>query len=287
MQRRMTGLLVILGFLAFGQPASVGAEARPTGSSIGRVAIVGASLSQGFGAPPGWKAAVVASRREPLENPIEHTSLFFFVRPVAHGTALVSKTEVLKPSLVVALDFLFWFGYGNVDAAGAPMTSENDRFTLLDRGTALLEQFDCPVVIGDFPDMSAAVGRILAPGQVPQPATLAALNQRLRTWASSRTTIVLVSLAQWMDRIQAGQPIRIGEHVFDNDSTAKWLQEDRLHPSPEGLVALAMLVNERLIDRGFLDPDATVNSLPEIARKMEIATLPETPTQGDDNRQER
>lgn len=267
----MPGLLVTLGLLALAPWVAADADPLTPGSSSERVAIVGASLSHGFGAPPGWTAAVAASRTQPPENLTQHTTLFFFTHPVERGTALVSRAKASRPTLVLAIDFLFWFGYGNLDAAGSRLASEADRLRLLDRGQSLLEQFECPVVVGDFPDMSAAAGGILAAEQVPRPATRAALNERLHSWASSRTNIVLVPLDRWIARIQAGQPIRIGELEFDSDSTAKWLQGDRLHPSPRGLAALAMLANDRLVHRGFMEPGAALNSISEIERRMAIS----------------
>lgn len=268
--RGKTGLLVALGWLVLARAIATESEATPRATSTERVAIIGASLSHGFGAPPGWTAAVTASRTRPPEHVAQHTSLFFFTHPFERGKALVSRAKAFRPTLVLAIDFLFWFGYGNLDAAGSRFTAEADRLRLLARGQSLLEEFECPVVVGDFPDMSAAIGWILAAEQVPQPETRAALNERLHAWAASRTNIVVVPLDQWIARIQTGQPIRIGELEFDGDSTARWLQGDRLHPTPHGLIALALLANDRLVQLGFLEPEAALTSIPEIRRRMEL-----------------
>ncbi|MCW5557017.1 MAG: hypothetical protein KIT22_04145 [Verrucomicrobiae bacterium] len=233
--------------------------------------ILGASLSQGFGAKPGWAATVVASRTVPPETTTEHCALFFFTNPTEKGTNLAAKAREDAPTLVLAVDFLFWFGYGAVDVNGGKLASEDGRLQLLERGLAILEAFTCPLVIGDFPDASPAVGKILAPEQMPKPETLAALNERVRLWATARTNVIVLPLADWMDRVRSGKPVRVGAHELGKEAIAGWLQEDHLHPTTEGLLGLAMLLNESLINQGYLGHETAVDSPSEIRGKVAIA----------------
>lgn len=262
---------LLVWIVVFALLEKAGSAREAAGATKDRVAILGASLSQGFGARPGWGAAFAASRAIPPEVVSEHCTLFFFAKPVEHGTSLAEKARAADPTLVLAVDFLFWFGYGAVDISGGKLASEDDRLRLLDRGLSLLEPFTCPLVIGDFPDASPAVGKILAPEQMPAPKTLAALNKRVGDWAATRTNVVVLPLAEWMAQIRHGRTIRIGAHEFGKEAAAEWLQKDQLHPTSEGLIALAMLVNERLTNRGHMTPDKAVGVPSEIRRKMAVA----------------
>lgn len=245
-----------------------GEAVRAGAAAEERIAILGASVSQGFGAPPGWGTVVDSSRATVPKARTVQASVFFFNNPVGKGTALADAAKAFGPTLVLAVDFLFWFGYGAVDVEGKEIKSEDARLRLLERGLALLEGFGCPLVVGDFPDASAAVGGILGAAQMPGVETLEGLNARLRGWAAGRTNVVVVPLADWMRRIQAREEVRIGALSFGADTTAGWLQADRLHPTIDGLVALAMLVNDRLVGRGFLDESSVVRDPGVIGRRV-------------------
>lgn len=245
-----------------------GGAVRAGAGAEERIAILGASVSQGFGAPPGWGAVVDSSRATVPKARTVQASVFFFNHPVGKGTALADAAKAFGPTLVLAIDYLFWFGYGAVDVEGKEIESEDARLRLLERGLTLLEGFGCPLVVGDFPDASAAVGGILGAAQMPRAETLEVLNTRLRGWAKGRTNVVVVPLAEWMRRIRAGEEVRIGELSFGGDTTAGWLQADRLHPTIDGLVALAMLVNDRLVGRGFLNEGSVVRDPGEIGRRV-------------------
>ena len=63
--------------------------------------------------------------------------------------------------LVVGVDFLFWFCYGE----GSTDAGRAQRF---ETGLKLLEQIPCPLVVGDIPDASSATNTgILSIAQVP------------------------------------------------------------------------------------------------------------------------
>ena len=84
---------------------------------------------------------------------------------------------------------------------------------------------------------------------MPKRKTLVKLNQRLRDWASARNNVILLPLDQLVKDVRAKKPIRIGAHEFTATATARWMQDDKLHTTDEGLVALAMLVQRREKER--------------------------------------
>ena len=107
-----------------------------------------------------------------------------FMNPEERGERQVLRTLGSQPDLVVAVDFLFWFGYGFAPGARG---GHDERLELQARGLELLDRLLCPIILGDYPDMSGADARILSPRMIPEPETLAELNRRLRAWAPSPT----------------------------------------------------------------------------------------------------
>jgi hypothetical protein len=241
-----------LAALALAVPALLSAQAsRPDapGSPLARIVVMGASLSAGLGAERDLAAALEASLRAPRGAPVDLGEVLFFVNPVASGAKQVEAALEAEPTLVVALDFLFWFGYGSIDAGGGPIEAEAERLELLERGLALLAALECPLVVADFPDMSGAVGRVLVQAQVPAEATLAQLSRRVREWAGEREHTIVLPLAEIVARLAAQQELRVGRRTFAPG--ARLLQEDRLHPTLEGLAAMAQLVGDELVRRGL------------------------------------
>src|SRR5690348_5857360 len=98
-----------------------GAARNPT-NSWGTIVVLGASASAGFteseplGGPktPQFRlsryvdAALVAPH-EPVRN---FANTLFFMHPVAAGRHQVEQALEARPALVIGLDFLFWFCYG-------------------------------------------------------------------------------------------------------------------------------------------------------------------------------
>jgi len=213
-----------------------------------RVLAIGASATAGFGTSADLARAFQACLPEPSEHAGALGSQWFFLRPLTSGTEQVQSALAAEPTLVLAIDFLFWFGYGALDADGAPLADEDGRLALLERGLALLEPVRCPLVIGDFPDMSAAVGKMLLPVQMPEQATLARLNARVAAWAAERPHVRLVPLARLLGTLARGEALRVGALEYAAGETSALLQRDELHPTREGLIALAVLALEALRD---------------------------------------
>ncbi len=233
--------------------------ASPGERAFARVAVVGASLSAGFaldveaGRPLGLAEVLecaLTARHEPV---VSAADIFFFVRPLEAGAVMTEKAAAANPTLLVALDFLFWYGYGIVEAEG-------DRRARTEEGLRLLERFSCPVIVGDLPDMSEAIGTMLSAAQVPAPETRAYLNRRIREWAAQRAAVV-VPLSELVEKLRTGGEVRAGSAVYSGAASRALLQRDRLHPTIEGLACVAIAALDAFTGEGgggYLDDPKAV-----------------------------
>jgi hypothetical protein len=210
-----------------------------------RIVMIGASASAGFiesepfGGPTTSKlrlnryldAALVASH-EPVRN---FSSAKFFMQPEGQGQSQSERALQSNPSLLVALDFLFWFCYGDG-------STDKERLQRFEQGLKFLEPFRCPLIIGDLPDASAAVERMLTPDQVPSPAALSAANRRLKEWASARKQAVVIPLSAFMRNAMANKPVTVHGQTLAEGKTRVLLQDDKLHPSAAGCAVLALAI---------------------------------------------
>jgi hypothetical protein len=213
--------------------------------------VIGASASAGFtetepfGGPktPQFQlsryldAALVAPH-EPVRN---LANSFFFMQPLATGRHQIQQALEAKPALLVGLDFLFWFCYGE--------GTEAQRLNRLEEGLKLLELFTCPLVLGDIPDASGASNRMLEPEQIPSASTLAAANRRLKQWAANRTQVILVPLAAFMRNASSGKAVTVHGLTLSEGNTRALLQEDNLHPSRLGAAVLALAALDAFISQ--------------------------------------
>ncbi len=226
-----------------------------------RIAVIGASASAGFG----------CSMREKREDgeysgsfrladmlklacpdlaivTTDASSGFFFLSPVANGAKAAKRARDFNPDCVVALDFLFWYCYGDDAPDGGPLKSEADRLVKLEKGLAELATFEAPLVVGDIPDMSGAVGKMLSARQMPAPDTLAKANERFRVWAKDRANVRVVPLARMQKQLMEEGALEIGADRLESTKDAPLLQRDELHPTPQGLAGLACAVADEVKD---------------------------------------
>jgi len=230
-------------------PWQAPSQAPAGGNRLERVVVIGASMAAGFGAERNLGEAFEASIRAPHRPVLGLGDVLFFTSPRAIGARQVEVALDCEPSLVVGLDFLFWFGYGSLDAQGGPIERESERLELLETGLALLADLECPLVLGDFPDMSGAVGKMLAPAQMPEPTTLPLLSKRVRAWAAERKDTLVLPLSELVVQLGSQAEIRMGRHTFPAGS--KLLQVDQLHPTLPGLVAVSQLLCDELVRLGL------------------------------------
>ena len=249
-------------------PKLVGAKSAPE-PLFQNVEVIGASISAGFGltlssAPkpaPAGKETPAVDGAPPPKTKLDLATVIEASLVGEHG-ALVDKADELtfmhargsaksaaksladkKPTLVVALDYLFWFGYGS------NWGSDQGRLDGLEIGLKSLEGVDCPILLGDFADMSMALKSpkpMLPPDALPTSATLEKLNARVAEWAGAHKNVILVANSRLVHALNAGDEIKIGADVWPKGSDAALLQEDRLHTTLEGTVALWLNALARL-----------------------------------------
>ncbi len=256
--------------IASARAPALGVDARTLWS---RVHFIGASASAGFGVRmpgtrPGRGEAMTLARIAGLarvgagEVTGDATGMFF-MSPLQTGEGQVEQALAMDPppTLVVADDFLFWFTYGATDAERKPVRDESQRLATLELGLALLERVDArgiPVVVGDIPDMSPAVGRMLSRAQMPAPGTIDRANRRIREWARGRPRVAVLPLAELVADLRSGEPFTAGRRSWSEAADGPLIQRDQLHPTFAGTVALLarseQAANERLL--GIRQPNA-------------------------------
>ncbi len=224
-----------------------------------RPIIIGASASDGFGvsvrehgAKPGDGVGVTLADilRVALKAPrtVEaYSSSMVFANPGPILSGEMERALRHSPSIVIGIDFLFWYVYGTSSATGAPMRTPEQRMANLELGLAqadLALARGTPVIIGDIPDMKAAIGKMLSRAQVPDATTLDAVNAHIREWARSRPGARVFSLRESVMSISTNGSMRAGGTDWSVDDHGPLLLRDELHPSFAGLVAVASAVIE-------------------------------------------
>ena len=282
--RGLSAMALVLAFVTVllavpaSMPVSLARDATPgidPSTLYSHVHFIGASATAGFGV----RAPLARGRQGRLEQmTLANVALsarvvagavtgdataLFFANPIPVGTAQVdgALAENPKATLVVADDFLFWFCYGALGADRTPIKDEAQRLALLNKG---LEQLDrvvaagIPLVVGDLPDMQAAVGKMLTPKQMPRKETLAKANERIRTWAQDKPRVAVMPLSKLLVELRSGKPFEAGRRSWSAETDGDLLQRDELHPTFAGSVALVarteQAANERFL--GVRQPNA-------------------------------
>ncbi len=233
------------------QQSSKSSAANPTTKTPwSRIVMIGASASAGFNESEPFGGPVTSQLRLnryldasilPSHEPVRNLSTaLFFMQPDAQGQSQSQRALQSDPTLLVALDFLFWFCYGDG-------TTDKDRLDRFDKGLKLLEPFHCPLIVGDLPDASAAVERMLTPDEIPSPAALSAANHRLKEWAATRKQTVVVPLSSFMRNAIANKPVTVHGHTLAEGKTRVLLQDDKLHPSAAGCAVLALAIFDNFL----------------------------------------
>ena len=264
----MAGALAAVPSVLPETPGSARAPGTDAALLWRRLHVIGASASAGFGVRPPWNAQ--PSERMPAlsldliaevarlgqTDATGDASSLFFANPCRTGRSQVDALLARDPlpTVVFAGDFLFWFSYGALDADRKPIAREEQRLALLERGLAELDRVAAagvPVVVGDIPDMSESVARMLAPSHVPKPATRDSANQRIRAWAAGQPLVALLPLAELIDDLRGGRPFDAGRRSWSEAGDGPLIQRDRLHPTFAGTVAL-LAKSEQAANERFL-----------------------------------
>lgn len=284
---RFVGLILAATLVQFPSAAwaqSVTSPASPAPPALfARVVTLGASSSAGYGLKTELRAetqladildCALLGRREPT---LDLADVALFQDPTKRAQAALDKALEAKPSLVVAVDFLFWFGYS------ASWVRNKDRDAHLEVGLALLDRLKCPLLVGDLPDMSPALegegpfgGPLIEKHMIPVPKDLARLNARIRAWADERERVVIVPMAQLMQDLIADEGFVVHGNRWGPGSLQLLLQRDLLHPRVEGSIGLVLMALDRLVSaREDLAEDTVEWSVPAVRERLMQLTAPE------------
>lgn len=254
-------------------------ESQPTTRDVAKgildhVVVVGASVSAGFGLDReiGTRTSLadiieqsIVAGHHPVQN---RSGEMFFMSPEASGKRFAEGAAEDKATLLVAIDFLFWFGYGIV-------SDEAKRLDRLEKGLALLDKFECPIVVGDFPNMTQALEapvKMLTKNQVPAPETIEKLNVRVRAWAAGKKNVVLVPLADLCAKMQKGEAMAIRDTKYAEGDLKNLLQNDGLHTNLEGTCAVWLLALDCIAKAKIgLADDAVLWNPKKVAEKTRVA----------------
>jgi hypothetical protein len=218
------------------------ATARPP-REFRRIAVVGASMSAGFGGRPLDEALRDAV---PGATVTTAAAVWMFRDAVGNGTKQIDQVLADTPDLVVGIDFLFWHDY---NGAG-----RDDRMARMERGLADLDRAlaaGASVIVGDVPRIVTASELLIAKESIPPIDELAALNARLREWARTRPEVLVVPFAAMAEPLAAGADVEVapGETM----AARELMSLDGLHPNPLG-VWYVMTKIDALVEAAFAVP---------------------------------
>ncbi len=227
-----------------------------------RVAVIGASASDGsfvgmdLGEDVRFATILEEAVRGEATIAYDGAHLFFFTDAEGKAAETIPQAVEVEPTLVVAPDFLFWFFYGS-----AP--SVERRLARLEEGLAWLERFDCPILVGDVPDMRGAEGKMIPSASMPPPESFAAANARITEWAAEDPDRVLLPLFEHNRNLASGEAFEVHGYRWDPDEHLGLLLDDELHPNLEGSAILCLMMLGCLAEAQGASLDGVVIRDPE------------------------
>lgn len=234
------------------------AQAQTSKQLLSRVAVIGASFSAGAGhthelgahaslAPFVQSIFQAEALGTQAVKPLNRGSFLSFTRPTLFGGIQVQAALKHKASLVIGLDFLFWYAHG--------FLGEKARMERLELGLAELDKLPCPILLGDLPDIRFALdgtsrltgGPLIRSSMLPSPELLAALNERIRAWAAQRPRVTLAPLASFVAKVHAGEKIDLQGASMAPRKFEDLIQTDLLHPTVDGALTLLVMAADALV----------------------------------------
>ncbi|MCH9687473.1 MAG: hypothetical protein K0V04_38920 [Deltaproteobacteria bacterium] len=242
---------------------------------LSRIGIVGASQAAGFGTGVGLADTLEAALGVPHQIHDSSVALMH-LGAVDLGSVQITATKLRSVKMVLAIDFLFWFAYGDKQPA--------QRHAELQQGMAMLESLGVPVFVGDLPDVHGASRRMISGAQIPEVSDLAQLNAEIHAWAEGNPDVYVVPLADWMHALKQELPVELGDKTI-HVSTGHMLQWDLLHPTAHGQALLTLLVLQQLRaewgglrdDDVLLDPAAVADLVVPSRTPAPEGSLPRPP----------
>ena len=191
--------------------------------------------------------------------------VMFFRGSREHAKEFIGQIIAFKPTLVIGIDILFWFGYGTPpkDTVVSEYRLEKLEFAL-----GLLGNIKAPLIIGDLPDMHSSVGHMLSERQVPSTSLLKKMNERIYAWASRRETVTVIPVYELSQNVMEDKGFTILDCTLPEGSKDRLVQKDMLHTTLEGTTMAGLLVIEALdIDCFETDPKVIMKKSAERARQ--------------------
>ena len=234
---------------------------------LDRVVILGASVSAGAGTATELEvrrdvglgtflAATWSASPETPPAPTDLGSVYFFMDPRERGAKQVEEAREAEPTVVVALDFLFWYVFGE------RTTRDPRRARGLEEGLRALETLECPIVLGDLPNIEHALtgaGPFGAPlvhrGMFPTERERRAMNERVSEWAEKREQVAIVPLSDLVAHMKDGGTVELRGSSWTIEEIGDALQKDRLHPTVLGTCWVALHVAEALVELELAAPE--------------------------------
>ncbi len=231
----------------------------------------------------------VLAALEPTWKIETFADMMFFSKPIERGEEFVVKALAQPSQVILALDYLFWFGYGDhYDDSGekdatrlAFLTKEG--FPRLERlWSGLPEEATKPLVlIGTMPDVRDST--VIGASQKPSDEELLGLNAAIVAWANQHPNVLIVPFAERLAKVRQENGAQVGTQTYTEKDLPKLMLSDRLHPSTQGSALIAALCLETLhgakdgakfvqADPKLLDPRAIANQL--IAARKAAAAKP-------------
>jgi hypothetical protein len=236
-------------------PSNPGTASEPPSLCV---EILGASVSAGFvdspmagGSRDNASTPLLVPFRRWLEGAEakvnSRADALMFLDAPTKARAQAERAAKSDPHVVVAVDYLFWFGYGTVEvelAAGLDVEAgeAKARLSRLREGLQTIDALPCPIVLGDLPDMRGASRRMLRAGQIPSVECLQEMNREIAAWAKERPRVRVFPLAKLVAEMKdrgVRLPLEGGELATKPGAL---LQSDRLHATRLGVAYLACLL---------------------------------------------
>lgn len=193
----------------------------------------------------------------------------FFMAPQLTGAQQSARARAAEPTLVIALDYLFWYG------AGANSAKKPRRMKGLEMGLKELDAFTCPLVIGTIPNVRHALkgkgpfgGPILAPSQIPSDNERLAMNVRILEWAAAHENVRVVDLERLFRSIVQSEPIEVRGQTWTISSIESVLQRDLLHPNLDGTVMTAIAVADKVAEFAGASADDFVFDAKKVRERL-------------------
>jgi hypothetical protein len=232
------------------------APQKPEAALFARAVVVGHDISGGTGlekelGAPGTLADVVQASL--LFQPKAAVECRPFAETSVAGTQIKAAIDA-NATLVIALDYLIPYVYG------AP-ADEAVRGQRVAGALKALEPLQCPIVLGDVPDLRHVLALekpIFVEAQLPSVEALKTLNETVTAWAQARKELAVIApVSMVFAQVQKGEGFTIRKNTWPQAWLPDLLQADRVHTRLHGTIALWLAGLDALCTaRQDLDPNA-------------------------------